>query len=70
MESKYISINILENLIKETKLSEVKNLCRKAIFNITNHADFKNNSMSDYMNKKRLYLVYENDELYKFIKEN
>jgi|7_EtaG_2_1085326.scaffolds.fasta_scaffold72729_1 hypothetical protein len=67
MNSKYISINILENLIKETNSKTVKNLCRKAIFNITNNADFKNNSMSDYMNKERIYLLYENDELYKFI---
>ena len=62
MESKYISINLLENLIKETKFKTVKNLCRKAINNMINQ-------QKDEPNKNRLFILYENDKLYKFIKE-
>ena len=66
MKFKYISINILENLIKETKLITVKNLCRKAMFNIIMNE--KENLGSDYI-KQKLFKLYENDKLHKFIKD-
>tara|TARA_R100001129_G_C5227531_1_gene221507 strand:+ start:229 stop:429 length:201 start_codon:yes stop_codon:yes gene_type:complete len=66
MKSKYISINILEDLLKETKLSKVKNLCRHAIWNIKYiRKDYIEN---DYEKNNSFYLCYENDPLYKFIK--
>ncbi len=66
MKSKYITIKILEDLIKVTQSLKIKNLCRKTIFNIK--INQKDEIMNDYMKKNILYLLYENDPLYKFIK--
>ena len=65
MKSKYISIKILEDLLKVTQSLKIKNLCRKAIWGIRNtRKDYIEN---DYIKNNSLYLCYENDELYKYI---